>query len=421
VIDKTGNFGYAAALARMRERLGEPAPARIQLLVGPRQVGKTTLLLALEREFGARAVYASADAPEAALPNWRENVWRRAEETAQTGTSSVLLLDEVQYLPDWTRWLKARFDRVIREGLPLHVVATGSSALHLGAGSRETMAGRFEKTVLTHWCAADLGALAGIPPELAAERFVTHGAYPGAVGLWDDPLRWRAYLRDSIIEPAIGRDILNLEKVRKPALLRQVFALAAAHPAEILSLDKMAGALAEKGALETIAHYLDLLSEAFLVRPLQKYSGSELRRRKSPPKLVILNNALLAGAGSVGPPSRAGDPARWGRWLENACLAHAIHQGHEVHYWREEPWEVDGVVTGPDARLLIEVKSGRFTAEDLRGLAHAAGRFPDFRPLVICDPGEEHQATAAGFDAVSWVNFLVSPDTGNPRSSIKNP
>lgn len=406
--DKLKGFGYAAVLGRLRERLGEPAPARIQLLVGPRQVGKTTLLLALEREFEPRAIYASADAPEAALPNWRETVWRRAEEAARNGETAVLLLDEVQYLPDWTRWLKARFDRVLREQIPLHVVVTGSSALHLGAGSRETMAGRFEKTVLSHWCAADLGALAGLPPAEAAERFVTHGTYPGAVSLWDDPQRWRAYLRDSIVEPAIGRDILNLEKVRKPALLRQVFALAAAHPAEILSLDKIAGTLAEKGALETIAHYLELLSEAFLVTPLQKYSGSELRRRKSPPKLVILNNALLVGAGSASPPSQADDSARWGRWLENACLAHAIHQGYEVHYWREEPWEVDAVISGPDARLLVEVKSGRFTAEDLRGLAHATGRFPDFRPLVVCDPGEERQAQSAGFEAVNWVDFLTS-------------
>lgn len=406
--DKSWEFSYAAILGRLRERLGEPAPGRIQLLVGPRQVGKTTLLLALEREFGARAIYASADAPEAALPNWREGVWRRAEEVAGKGETALLLLDEVQYLPDWTRWLKARFDRILRDRMPLHLVVTGSSALHLGAGSRETMAGRFEKTVLTHWCAADLGELAGIPLAEAAERFVTHGAYPGAIGLWDDPQRWRAYLRDSIVEPAIGRDILNLEKVRKPALLRQVFALAAAHPAEILSLDKMAGTLAEKGALETIAHYLDLLSEAFLVRPLQKYSGSELRRRRSPPKLVVLNNALMAGAGSASPPSQAADPVRWGRWLENACLAHAIHQGGEVHYWREEPWEVDAVISGPRERLLIEVKSGRFTAEDLRGLAHATRRFPDFRSLVICDPGEERQAQSAGFEAVSWVDFLTS-------------
>ncbi len=400
----TGVRGFSEVSAVLQHRLREPTPSRIQLLFGPRQVGKTTLLLQLAQELEGRAVYASADAPEAALPNWREVIWRGVEELAGGDRPAVLLLDEVQCLPDWSRWLKARFDRVLREKRPVHLVATGSSALNLGAGSRETMAGRFEKTLLTHWSAADLAGLAGLPPGQAAERFVTHGAYPGAVSLWNEPIRWRSYLRDAIIEPAIGRDILSLEKVRKPALLRQVFALAASHPAEILSLDKMAGVLAEKGALETIAHYLELLSEAFLVKPLQKYSGTELRRRKAPPKLVVLNNALLAG--SAAPPTLESDPARWGRWLENACLAHLINCGAEVFYWREEPWEVDAVVVGPGTPRILEIKSGRFTAEDLRGLAHAAGRFPDFKPLVVCDPGQERQAQAAGFEARNWVDFL---------------
>ncbi len=403
--DNSSLFGFSAALAEMRRRLREPAPSRMQFLVGPRQVGKTTLLLELAKDFGESAVYASADVPEAALPNWREGMWRRVLELAQARKGAVLLLDEVQYLPEWSRWLKGRFDAVLRDKTPLHIVATGSSALHVGEGSRETMAGRFEKTVLTHWCATDLGALAGISSDLAAERFVSHGGYPGAVGLWNEPARWRSYLRDAIIEPAIGRDILSLEKVRKPALLRQVFALAAAHPAEILSLDKMAGALAEKGALETIAHYLELLEEAFLVKPLRKFSGRELRRRKSPPKLVVLNNGLLAGTDLQ--PSRDTDPARWGRWLENACLAHAINRGHEVYYWREEPWEVDAVVIGSSGRWIVEVKSGPFTAEDLRGLAHATTRFPDFKPLVVCDPRQEPFARSAGFEALSWVDFLL--------------
>ena len=91
------------------------------------------------------------------------------------------------------------------------------------------MAGRFEKLTLSHWGAGDLAIIAGITPKDAAYRVVTHGGYPGTVVFWNDPARWQAYVRDAIIEPAIGRDILHLEKVRKPALLRQVFAVAAAH------------------------------------------------------------------------------------------------------------------------------------------------------------------------------------------------
>jgi predicted AAA+ superfamily ATPase len=400
-------FGYRAVLDTLRRRLAEPPPARLQLLVGPRQVGKTTLLLEIARTAKRPAIYVNADTPEASLPTWADARWREAEEQAAHGVV-VLLIDEIQALPRWSQWLKARHDQVRRKQLPLHVVATGSSSLQVGSGARESMAGRFERLILTHWGAQDLIDLVAVPAAVAAEKIVTHGGYPGAVPFWNDRERWRSYLRDAIIEPAIGRDLLQLEQVRRPALLKQVFALAAAHPAEILSLEKIAGSLAEKGALETIAHYLELLQQAFLVATLQKYAGDEIRRRRAPPKLVVLNNALLAGSRSAPPPTASSHPVEWGRWLENACLAHFVNSGQELYYWREEPWEVDGVSTGSWGQWLVEVKSGPFGHSDLRGLAQAAQKFPAFKPVVLCDPGREDIAQAAGFTAKSWPAFLLT-------------
>ena len=396
---------FIAVKQALTKRLAEYPPAKLQLLVGPRQVGKTTLLLEFKAIHGTRSIYVSADTPEAMLPSWADGVWRQAVDLAGNGPA-LLLIDEIQYLPQWSRWLKARFDEVRREKTPLHVIVTGSSSLTIGAGAKESMAGRFERLTLTHWGAADLTELLNVPGEIAPERVVSHGGYPGAVAYWDDEARWRAYLRDSVIEPAIGRDILQMEAVRRPALLRQLFALAAAHPAEILSLEKMAGSLADKGALDTLAHYLGLLSGAFLVAGLQRYAGDELRRRRSPPKLVVLNNALLAGSRASLVPNARDNPAEWGRWLENACLAHAINAGQEVVYWREEPWEVDVQIRGTWGKWLIEVKSGDYGAADLRGLARAVERFPHFAPVVICDPNRESPAIAAGFKAVSWQDFL---------------
>ena len=400
------NHTYCSVRDLLLARLGEGAPAKIQLLAGPRQVGKTTLLNEIAAEWGGRAIYASADAPEAELPGWADAIWRRGVDNASAGPA-VLLLDEVHFLPDWSRWLKARHDEVVRKKIPLHTVATGSSALDLGEGSRETMAGRFEKLSLHHWGAGDLVDLLGVKRAEASLHVVTCGGYPGARQFWKDEARLRTYLRDAIVEPAIGRDILQLEQVRKPALLRQIFALAMAHPAEILSLEKIAGSLAEKGALETIAHYLDLLKEAYLVAPVPKWSGDEIRRRKSPPKLIALNNGLLLGGTSLPAPGPQTDPSRWGRWLENACLAHAWNAGQQVHYWRAEPWEVDGVIQGDWGRWIVEVKTGRYSAADLKGLAVASTKFPGFSPLVICDPGEEHPAEAAGFRSITWPDYLL--------------
>ncbi len=285
---------FAAARDLLARRLREPGPGRIQLVAGPRQVGKTTLLLDMAARQGRAAVYAAADGPEAAVPGFWERIWLRAEDTATREGQAVLRLDEIHMLPDWAARLKGEWDRLRRRKLAVHVVATGSSALRLAAGSRESLAGRFERVTLTHWSASSLSEVFGIPSLDAAQVLVTMGSYPGSFELRDDLPRWSAYVRDAIVEPAIGRDVLALAAVRKPALLRQVFGMCVSSPAQIVSLQKIQGQLHDAGALETIAHYLALLEEAFLVAPLTKHATRPARQRAAPPKLVTLNNALLA-------------------------------------------------------------------------------------------------------------------------------
>lgn len=400
-------LSFADVRDTLAKRLAEPAPGRIQLLAGPRQVGKTTLLLSLAEQHGKTAIYAAADGPEAALPGYWERLWTRAEETASTEGRALVLLDEVHLLHDWASHLKGEWDRLRRRKLPVHVVATGSSALKLAHGSRESLAGRFERITLTHWSASSLAGAFDLPPAEACEILVRMGSYPGAFELRDDAVRWSAYVRDAILEPAVGRDILALAAVRKPALLRQVFGVAASAPTQIMSLQKMQGQLQDPGALETIAHYLALLEEAFLVAPLGKHSTRPARQRSAPPKLVPLNNALLAVMDPRGIPDRNRDPERWGVWVENACLAHAWNAGQRVSYWREEPLEVDAVLDGSWGAWAIEVKTGRFSGSDLKGLGELSRRHPKFRPLVICDEDARPIAERAGFEAVSWIDFLL--------------
>lgn len=400
-------LGYQQCEAILRERLQEPVPRHIQLLTGPRQVGKTTLLLALAAQHGARAVFVAADGPEASLPGFWEQLWARAEAAATSKGPAVVLLDEVHVLSDWARRLKAEWDRLRRQRRRIHVVATGSSALRLASGSRESLAGRFERLTLSHWSASGLSEAFGVAPDKAADMVVRRGAYPGAFALRNDARRWAAYVHDAILEPAIGRDILALAPVRKPALLRQVFAVCAASPAQIVSLQKIQGQLQDAGALETIAHYLSLLEEGFLVAALPKYSQQAARRRNAPPKLVVLSNALLAVANPLGSPDAKTDPARFGSWLENACLAHAWNAGQRVFYWREEPLEVDGVIEGTWGNWVIEVKSGSVQTADLRGLLEFHRRFPKFRPALIGTDAGRAAAERAGIAMIDWREFLV--------------
>jgi predicted AAA+ superfamily ATPase len=398
---------YTVCRQRLLERLQEPAPGRMQLLTGPRQVGKTTLLLEIAEQFGDAAVYAAGDEPDAALPGFWERRFADAEARARRGTA-VLLLDEVHHLYDWAKRLKGHCDYLRRRRVPVHIVATGSSALRVTSGSRETLAGRFERITLRHWSASSLASIFHMPAQQAALSLVQFGSYPGAVALQSDPVRWRAYLRDAIIEPAIGRDVLALATVRRPGLLRQVFAVAVGSPARIVSLQKLQGQLQDKGALETVAHYLALLQDAYLVAPLERFSQQAHRRRAAPPKLVTLNNALLSAMHPQGPPDPAREPARFGLWMENACLAFALNQGQRVTYWREEPLEIDAVLEGSWGDWAVEVKTGSFDALGIKGLLEFCRRNPKFRPLVITAPGDEPLARRHGLVAISWREFLMS-------------
>ncbi|HLA25360.1 MAG TPA: ATP-binding protein [bacterium] len=392
----------------MTRRLAEPAPGRLQLLTGPRQVGKTTLLLELARQYEPMAVYASCDGPEAALPGFWERLWAQATEIARAQRKAILLLDEVQHVPGWAGRLKAEWDRLRRHRTPIHTVATGSSALRVTSGSRESLAGRFERLTLSHWTAVALRDIFGIPAAEAPDLFVRFGCYPGAVGLLNDPPRWRAYVRDAIVEPAVGRDVLALGVIRRPALFRQVFVLCASVPAQIVSLQKLQGQLHDAGALETIAHYLSILEEAYLVAPIEKFSPRPLRRRAAPPKLVTLNNALLAAVDPHGAPEASADAEKYGRWVENACLAHAWNSGQRVSYWREEPLEVDGIIEGSWGAWAVEVKTRPFPMEALTGLLEFCRRHPRFRPLVLTGTEHHEAVRQAGVIVQPWTDFLLS-------------
>ncbi len=401
----TATGGYNGIRDALRQRLAEPRPGRIHVVVGPRQVGKTHLLLEIAKGIGDGAIYLPADAPEAALAGWWELHFRDALRRAES-RPITLLVDEVQYLPRWDRLIKAAYDEVCRLGANVHIVLTGSAALGVGAGVNETMAGRFELLELRHWSPRDIARAFGLRKADACEQYVRLGSFPGAESLKPDSLRWRAYMRDAIVSPALGRDLLLLDQVRRPALLRQLFAVASGHPAQIVSLNKLAGAIQDAGALDTIAHYLGLLERAYLMAPLSKWSRGEPRRRSSPPKLIPLSNAFLAATRQSAPPLPESDPAEWGAWLENACIAFALNAGHTVHYWRAEPLEVDAVLVGPWGNWAIEIKAGRFASGDLRGLLEFVRRYPEFRPAVVCDEASAPIARAVGVRALEWREYL---------------
>ncbi len=355
---------YTQLLSRVRE------PRRfIQVLAGPRQVGKTTLARQVIEASGLSTHYASADEPTLRDQVWLEQQWDLARLKARSHPDGALLvIDEVQKAARWPEVVKLLWDTDSHDGTPLKVILLGSSPLLIQSGLTESLTGRFETIPVPHWSFAEMREAFG----WNLEKFLLFGAYPGAAPLADDPDRWRQYINDSLIETTLSRDILLLTRVDKPALLRRLFQLACSYSGQILAYQKMLGQLVDAGNTVTLAHYLQLLEGAGMVTGLQKFSGNQIRQRASSPKLQVLNTALMTAQSGREPASWRTDGDAWGRLTESAVGAHLINTamgtGIQVTYWRERNLEVDFVLQRGDALVAIEVKSGG-RKETLPGIA----------------------------------------------------
>lgn len=344
-------------MAAIERRLSRPPPL-LQVVVGPRQVGKSTAARAIAARWAGPVHAAAADLPLPPGPEWIEAQWTLARRYPAR-PAPLLVLDEVQKVRGWSESVKALWDEDRAAGRSLRVLLLGSSALLLSRGASESLAGRFFLHRCPHWSFDECRRAFGWD----LDRFIFFGGYPGAAPLADDEPAWRAYVTDSLIDTVLSRDVLAMQTVAKPALLRHLFGLAAAFPAQILSYNKMLGQLQDAGNTTTLAHYLRLLERAFLVSGLERFSAGRARTRGSSPKLVLWNDALVTAVGLRSFAETRADSALWGRLVENAVGAHLLGRLedpiYEVTYWRERNQEVDYVVRAGTRVWGLEVKSGR--------------------------------------------------------------
>ena len=221
------------------------------------------------------------------------------------------------------------------------------------------------------------------------ETWLVFGGYPGAANYIGDPELWMRYISDSLIDTTLSRDILQLETVAKPALLRHLFGLATHYPSQVLSFNKMLGQLVDAGNTTTLSHYLQLLGQAFLITGLSAYSGGEVRRRASSPKLIVQNNALVTASNPRAFAMKNTDAAWRGRLVENAVGAVLLQEytssTTNLYYWRDGMLEADFVLTDGPQLFGIEVKSGR--PDKISGLAAFKKKYPKANPLIIGSSG----------------------------------
>jgi len=383
--------------ATLASRLGEPRRF-VQVVAGPRQVGKTTLVDQVLARLERPHVFVSADEPALRDSAWLAAQWERGRlAAAHAGRQgAVLALDEVQKIRGWSETVKRLWDEDTRARRPLRVVLLGSAPLLVQQGLTESLAGRFEVLHLPHWSFSEMQSAF----DFSLDQYLYFGGYPGAAPLVADPTRWRRYVLDSLIETTLARDVLLMTRVDKPVLLRRLFELGCLYSGQVLSYTKMLGQLHDAGNTTTLAHYLELLAGAGMLTGLPKFAGKVVRQRGSSPKLQVLNTALITAQAALSLGEARADRAFWGRLTESAVGAHlanaAARGACQLFYWRERNREVDFVVLVGPSLVAIEVKSGRAPSA-LPGLAAFTEVFRPKRTLLV------------GGDGIAVEEFLLQP------------
>ncbi|PWU17896.1 MAG: AAA family ATPase [Bdellovibrio sp.] len=344
------------------------SPQFLQVILGPRQVGKTTGILSFLETYRGESLYFSADELLAPGPGWIEEKWQAA---LLKNSSCLLVIDEIQKVPNWSQTIKKIWDAQKRaKNSYRRLVLLGSSSLELHTGLSESLAGRFQLIRATHWGFKRSLTLR----QMSVEDFVQYGGYPGSYSLLHAPRKWEKYIRDSIIETVIGKDILQSAKVQKPALFRQAFGLLMSYPAQDISYTKLLGQLQDAGNTDLVKRYIDLYEGAFLIKSVHKYSGKAVVSRSSSPKIIPLCGALISR-------EIFSTQEGYGRAFEAAVGACLINHGFETTYWRDHTLEVDFVVEDRGRLFAIEVKSGR--RKSTKGMIDFLQRFPKASAVYV--------------------------------------
>jgi predicted AAA+ superfamily ATPase len=377
---------------KLTSRLKEPRKF-IQVVIGPRQVGKTTLVRQVLQAQELPFLYQSADAVPNADTLWLEQQWQRARlQSKEAPEGFILAIDEVQKLNNWSETAKALWDEDSFQGRNIKLVLLGSSRLLIQKGLTESLAGRFETLYMSHWTLSEMQEAFGFSPE----EFVWFGGYPGAAPLIGDENRWKQYVSNSLIETSISKDVLMLSRVDKPALMKRLFELGSLFSGQILSYNKMLGQLQDVGNTTTLSHYLELLDTAGLLGGIEKYAGNVIRSRASSPKFQVYNTALMSAQSPLSFSEIRQQPTEWGRWLESAVgaylLAEAAEKGFQLYYWRERNQEVDFVLSYGKKVVGLEVKSGK--KGTTAGMAAFRKKYPHAKVYLVGEAG------------IPWSEFL---------------
>jgi predicted AAA+ superfamily ATPase len=366
----------------IKNRMLEPRHF-IQIITGPRQVGKTTLIKQLIGELSTPVTYLSADNISNPNGDWIDLQWDIQRTKLQTSGNkeSILIFDEIQKISNWSEVIKKQWDKDSFENRNIKLILLGSSQMLLQKGISESLAGRFELIPMVQWSYSEMNEAFGFT-EL---EYLWFGGYPGGAILRNDESRWKEYILNSLIEPTLYKDILLTTRIDKPALLRKLFELGCSYSGQIVTYKKILGQLDDAGNTTTLSHYLSLLDLGGLLSGIEKYSKEKIRQRASSPKWQVRDNALLSVMSGKTFEQVKNVPAVFGRFVESAIGSHLLNSKKvnktNLYYWREGDKEVDYIIEYDNKIISIEVKSS--VNKSSKGIYEFKKRYNPHKSLII--------------------------------------
>lgn len=410
---------------RVLEHLGRDEN-RALVILGPRQVGKTTLLeqviddLLDEGWPAANVTYFDFSDDRLVEEVTAREIVETSPVSVDGSLPRIFLLDEISKAPRWDRWLKQAVDGRVGK-----IVATDSAASMLRAGSRESGQGRWDELHMEGLSfgeflriySGDAGGLSestarnAVRHPEAVERYLAVGGFPEHV-LADDLPEVRRRLRSDIVERAILRDLAA--RVENPRRVRDLFVylmqesggeLVSSHRADDLGADR-----------RSVEAWVELLEETFLVQRLERRQAKASKRLRARPKLYAADHGLVTAFATS--PDPVNDPEVRAKVFEAAVYRHLRELARQVSapmtYLRiDDDLEVDFVVDVAAGPVAIEVThSRRVKAEKVARLEQAGEVMGAVRGVMIHGGALEETPGSEGAGSVVQLplsRFLAEP------------
>ena len=357
-------------------------------LVGPRQVGKTTL---------ARSLLAPAS------PNWFDledpqvEAQLAAPMVALKDLHGLVVIDEVQHAPELFRVLRVLIDRPAN---PARFLLLGSASPALLRQSSESLAGRLEVIEAGGFTLAETGA------EQAAALWWRGGLPRSFTAASDEASRiWRR----EFIRTTVERDLPQLGmNVAAPALYR-FWSMLAHHHGQIWNAAEPARSLGVNES--TVRRYLDWLTQAYLARQLQPWFVNLGKRQVKAPKIYLRDSGLLHELLGIADPAALSRHPKCGASWEGFALDQVLRVARpdEAYFWATHAGaELDLLMFKDGRRVGVEFK--RSDAPQLTASMRVALDDLSLDTLYVVYPGERRYVLAPRVQAVPLASLLPTPN-----------